>query len=294
MELRHLRYFVQVAGDLHFARAAARLGISQPPLSLQIRQLEEELGVRLLERTSRRVALTPAGTAFLEGATRTLAEADRAVSMARGVARGEHGELRVGFNASAPFIPQIATAFNTFRLRYPEVQLALSEVPGPAQVEAILTDVLDVGFLRSAAPPTLPPELVSTRILEERLVVATSPDHPLAGRAGLRLADAAASPMVVYGRDRSGGFTEDLFALIRTAGAEPRVAQTVSEVSTLLGLVAAGVGIAVVAQSLCALQSAGLVYTQLADSDAVSAIWLVHAMVCAPTATNFAAIVNHG
>lgn len=292
MELRHLRYFVQVAEDLHFARAAARLGISQPPLSQQIRQLEDELGVRLLDRTSRRVALTRAGTAFLDAARRVLAEADKAALIARRVARGELGELRIGFNASAPFIPRVASAIYEYRLNYPEVQLALSEVAGRAQVEAIVADSLDVGFLRSAALPTLPPELVATRILSERLMVATRPDHPLAGRAGLRLADAAAYPLVVYASDRSGGFTKELFALLSADGVAPRVAQTVHEVSTLLGLVAAGVGITVVAQSLCALRSAGLVYTPFADDGAVSAIWLVHARACTRTAANFAAIVT--
>ncbi|VXC93368.1 LysR substrate-binding domain-containing protein [Sphingomonas sp. 8AM] len=292
MELRHLRYFVQVAEDLHFARAAARLGISQPPLSLQIRQLEEWIGVRLLDRTSRRVTLTPAGTVFLQGAKRALAEAERAVSIARDVARGEQGELRVGFNASAPFVPQVAAAINTFRARYPEVRLALSEVAGTAQVEAILVGGMDVGFLRSAAPPVLPPGLVATCILRERLMLATNPDHPLAGRRDLRLAEAAAFPLVVYGSHRCGGFTEELFALIRAAGAEPDVVQTVQEVSTLLGLVAAGIGITVVAQSLGALRSTGLVYTQLADPEAVSAIWMVHATAAAPTAANFAEIVQ--
>ncbi|MGK6325060.1 LysR substrate-binding domain-containing protein [Sphingomonas sp. DT-51] len=292
MELRHLRYFVQVAEDLHFARAAARLGISQPPLSQQIRQLEDELGVRLLDRTSRRVTLTQAGTAFLEAARRTLIEAEQAILVARRAARGESGELRVGFNASAPFIPQVAAAIHAFRLRYPEVRLALTEFAGPAQVHAILTDSLDVGFLRSAAAPTLPPELAATRLLSERLVVATRPDHPLAGRTELRLADAAAHPLVVYASDRSGGFTEELFALMRAAGAEPRVAQTVREVSTLLGLVAAGVGVTVVAESLCALQSAGLVYTPLADASAVSAMWLVHPISGARTTANFVAIVS--
>lgn len=292
MELRHLQYFVQVAEELHFARAAAKLGISQPPLSVQIRNLEDDIGVRLLERTSRRVTLTPAGTAFLVAAKRTLAEADRAVSIARGIARGDQGELRVGFNASAPFVPQIAAAINTFRMRYPEVGLALSEVPGPAQIKAILAGSLDVGFLRSAAPPSLPAQLVATRILEERLVVATTPDHPLAVRRNLLLAEAGAHPLVVYRNDRSGGFTDELFASIRASGVEPNVAQTVGEVSTLLGLVAAGVGITVVAQSLCAMQSAGLVYSQLADTDAVSALWLVHAASCGPIATNFTAIVK--
>ncbi|WP_242140244.1 LysR substrate-binding domain-containing protein [Sphingomonas sp. TREG-RG-20F-R18-01] len=292
MELRHLRYFVQVATDLHFARAAAHLGISQPPLSQQIRLLEEELGVLLLERTSRRVALTPAGALFLEAARRTLEEADRAVLIARRAAQGELGDLRIGFNASAPFIPQVAAAIHAFRQHYPDVQLSLTEVAGPAQIEALVDGLLDLGFLRSAARPVLAQGLTATLILSERLVVAMRPDHPLSNRAGLRLSDLSDHSLVVYASDRSGGFTEALFALMRNAGVEPLVAQSVREVSTLLGLVAAGVGITIVAESLSALQSAGLVYVPLLDDRATSAMWLVHADTPSLSGEHFLKIVR--
>lgn len=277
MELRHLRYFVQVATDLHFARAAAHLGISQPPLSQQIRLLEEELGVVLLERTSRRVALTPAGALFLEAAQRTLEEADRAVLIARRAARGELGDLRIGFNASAPFIPQVATALYAFRQACPDVRLSLTEVAGTSQIVAIGDGQLDLGFMRSPQRPPVPVGLTATLILEERLLVATRPDHVLASRTGLHLSEIGSHSLVVYANDRSGGFTETLFMLMRTAGVEPRVAQSVREVSTLLGLVAAGIGITIIAESLSALQSSGLVYIPLLDDRATSAMWLVHA-----------------
>lgn len=293
MELRHLRYFVQVATDLHFARAAAHLGISQPPLSQQIRLLEEELGVLLLERTSRRVALTAAGTLFLEAAQRTLAEADRAILIARRAARGELGELRIGFNASAPFIPQVAAAIHTFRQRYPDIQLALTEIAGPSQIGAMAEGLLDLGFLRSATFPSVPPGLTATLILRERLVVATRPDHPLAARSGLHLSDLGGHSLVVYATERSGGFTEGLFAMMRDAGAEPQIAQRVQEVSTLLGLVAAGVGITIIAESLASLQSAGLVYTPLLDDGATTAMWLVHADKPSLSGEHFLGIVRH-
>jgi DNA-binding transcriptional LysR family regulator len=276
MELRHLRYFVQVAEDLHFARAAAKLGISQPPLSQQIRLLEDELGVRLLERSSSRVSLTPAGTLFLDAARETLAQADRAVMIAKRSARGDLGDLRIGFNASAPFIPRIASAIHDCRQGYPDVRLALSEIAGPGQIPAILDRSLDVGFMRSAARPGMPPELSATQILTERLFVAMHPHHALAARKHLHLLDLAGEPMLVYASDRSGGFTEEIFALLHGAGVEPRVAQSVREVSTLLGLAAAGIGVTVLAQSLCALQSSGLVYLPLLDAGARTAMWLVH------------------
>src|ERR1700761_2805483 len=153
MELRHLRYFVRVAEELHFARAAKHLGISQPPLSQQIRALEDELGVRLLERTSRRVMLTPAGKMFLEGARATLQQAERAATMARRAARGELGQLAIGFNASAPFVPQVARAIHDFRQTYPEVALQLTELPAAAQIEGLDDHLLDLGFMRSPAQP---------------------------------------------------------------------------------------------------------------------------------------------
>jgi DNA-binding transcriptional LysR family regulator len=276
MELRHLRYFIQVASDLHFARAATRLGISQPPLSQQIRQLEDEIGVRLFERTSRRVALTPAGTLFLDAARETIRQADRAVEIARRAARGELGALMVGFNPSAPFIPQVALAINAYRRTYPDVQLSLTEMAAPDQILAVESRALDIGFVRHFGPPALPEAIASTRLLSEGLFVAMRADHPLATRTALRLADIAGEPMVVYGRDRSGCFSERLFAMIREGGQEPVIAQRVGEASTLLGLVAAGVGVTIVAASLCALQSTGLTYLPLLDAQARTDMWLIH------------------
>lgn len=276
MELRHLRYFIGVAEELHFGRAAQRLGISQPPLSQQIGALEQELGVRLFERTSRSVRLTAAGKAFLEAAQATLASADRAVQVARRAARGELGELTVGFNASAPFVPRIAQAILAFRTRYPDVRLSLSEVPGVAQSAAIEDHRIDIAFIRSNRRPDLPPGIAAAPILRERLFVAMRPDHPLLARESLSIADLAGEPMLLYVRERGNSFTDDLLALCRAAGFEPLVAQTVQEVSTLFGLAAAGVGVSVLGESLCALQSARLAYRPLADADAVTGMWLLH------------------
>ena len=175
MELRHLRYFVQVATDLHFARAAAHLGISQPPLSQQIRALEDELGVRLFDRTSRNVALTPAGRLFLDAAQATLDQAEQAVMVARRAAEGELGELAIGFNASAPFIPKIAGAIHAFRQTWPEVRLTLAEMGGPAQIEAVAEGRLDLGVLRQSSSPALPEALTATRLLEHKTVVTLIP-----------------------------------------------------------------------------------------------------------------------
>jgi DNA-binding transcriptional LysR family regulator len=276
MELRHLRYFVGVAEELHFARAAAHLGISQPPLSQQIRALEDELGVRLLDRSSRRVSLTPAGRLFLEEARIVLQRAERAMTVARRAARGEVGQLAIGFNAAAPFVPQIAEGIAEYRRRYPEVKLVLTEAAGPSQIEAIEDHVLDIGFVRGARMPSLPAGATATALLRERLFVAMPPDHPLAAKSGVRLRDLADQPMLIYSNERGRSFTHNLLGILRKAGVEPLVAQTVSEVSSLFGLAAAGVGLAVLAESICSLQSAKLTYRPLLDDAAVMTLWMIY------------------
>jgi DNA-binding transcriptional LysR family regulator len=276
MELRHLRYFVGVAEDLHFGRAAARLGISQPPLSQQIIALEGELGVQLFDRTSRAVALTNAGTLFLHEARATLAQAERAILVARRAARGELGELTIGFNASAPFVPPVARAIHDFRNAYPEVHMTLSELSESGLRDALAARTIELGFLRSLREPELPAGVTARLLMREGLVVVMRPDHPLAARDKIVATDLAAQAMVVYQRGLIGGFTEELLRLLRAEDVEPIIAQEVREVSTLFGLVAAGIGLTIVAQSLRALQSAGLVYRNFDAPEANSAMWVVH------------------
>lgn len=276
MELRHLRYFIGVAEELHFARAAARLGISQPPLSQQIGQLEAELGVKLFERTSRSVTLTTAGAAFLPAARATLEQADRAVNVARRAARGELGELNLGFNASAPFVPLIARSIFAFRQAWPDVKLNLTEVAGRAQPTALMDHALDACFVRSIRRPEICDNIQVTPILSERLFVAMRPDHRLAGLDPLHLRDLAGEPMLFYERENGATFTDELKGLLRAVGVEPLVAHTVREVSTLFGLSAAGVGVTVLAESMCALQSAKLIYHPLAGPESTTAMWLIH------------------
>uniref|UniRef100_UPI0035CAECEC LysR family transcriptional regulator n=1 Tax=uncultured Sphingomonas sp. TaxID=158754 RepID=UPI0035CAECEC len=276
MELRHLRYFVGVAEELHFARAAKRLGISQPPLSQQIAALEQELGVRLFDRTSRSVRLTSAGTAFLEAARETLAQAERAIDVAHRAARGELGELNLGFNASAPFVPMIAKAIYDYRRAFPDVKLVLTELAGRVQPTALVDHALDVCFVRGFRRPDVEAKIQATPILQERLMVAMRPDHRLAGHTGLGLRDLASEPLILYSREDGATFTEELFEMLRGVGVEPITAHTVREVSTLFGLAAAGMGVTVVAESLCALQSSKLVYVPLSDPESMTGMWLLH------------------
>lgn len=293
MELRHLRYFVGVAEELHFGRAAARLGISQPPLSQQIIALEEELGVQLFIRTSRNVGLTEAGLLFLPEARATLLQADRAVAVAHRAARGELGELTVGFNPSAPFVPAVGRAIHDYRVTWPDVHLTLAELSGPELRQALEEHSVEIGFLRSFHPPGLTPPLSASLVLREGMVVAMRPDHELAGRDKIKLNDLHRKSMILYQRGLTGGFTEQLQRLMRTAGVEPIVAQEVREVSTMFGLVAAGVGLTIVASSLRALQPSQLVYRDFDEPEANSAMWLVHRQPLSEAGRHFLSALEH-
>jgi DNA-binding transcriptional LysR family regulator len=292
MELRHLRYFVCVADELHFGRAAALLGISQPPLSQQIRALEEELGVALFERTSRRVRLTEAGRLFLVEARRTLEQAAHAVEVARRTRKGEVGELSIGFIASVPFVPRVASALFRFRTAYPAVHLNLAEMPRDVQIPSLVERRLDIGFMRGDKPRGLPPELIADVFLEEEMIVGMHRDHPLAARKdALRVADLRDEPFVLYEHDFSSGFNDHLFALCRRAGFDPDVVQEASGIATLLGLVAAGFGLTVIGRSLSALHLDNVVYRVLADPDAISRLWIIHHRDPTATARSFTELV---
>jgi DNA-binding transcriptional LysR family regulator len=276
MELRHLRYFIGVAEELHFGRAAQRLGISQPPLSQQIRALEADLGVALFERSSRRVALTAAGRLFLVEARRTLAQADHAILVARRAELGEIGELTVGFSTSAPFTAIVSQALFSFRQRYLGIRLLLNEMARDAQVEALAAEELDVAFVRGFALPVLPPGIRALPLIEEPLLLAMRAGHPLADLdRPIRITDLAGEPFVLFGRERGSGFNEHVALLCRRAGFEPHIAQEASGLATLLGLVAAGFGITMISTSLGALHTDNIVYRTLAEPDAISRMWLL-------------------
>lgn len=277
MELRHLRYFIHVAEELHFGRAARRLGVSQPPLSQQIQILEEEIGARLFERTNRRVELTEVGKLFLPEARAALDQAAHAIEVARRAHRGEIGEVTIGMTASAPFTGAVTKAILAFRQSYPDVRLTMSEMPSPHQIEALAAGSLQVGFLRGAQLPDLPAGLTATEIYEDRLVLVLREDHPLV-RSGnaVTMDELAGEPFVFYARGLGAGFHEQWLALCHRSGFEPKIAQEVHELSTLLGLIAAGLGISVLAASLQALQVEHVVYRRLDAPDATTKMWLTY------------------
>lgn len=295
MELRHFRYFVHVAEELHFGRAANRLGISQPPLSQQIRLMEEEIGTPLLERTSRRVSLTEAGRLFLVEAKRTLAQAAHAVDVARRAATGEIGEVTVGFSSSVPFATIVAQALSAFRATYPAVRLNLIEMPRGAQIEAIAAERIDIGFARGIEPPVIAGTDPATLLMTEPLLVAMRKDHPLARAPhDPTMADLRGEAFILYQRKLGAGFNEHLTHLCAQAGFVPNVVQEVTGPSTLLGLVAAGMGITLITPSLGALHPDDMVSRPLADPGALSRLWLIRRRGISEAAGHFIDLVTRG
>lgn len=262
MELRHLRYFLAVAERRHFGRAAAQLGISQPPLSQQIRDLERELGVRLFERGRGGVRLTEAGAAFEPQARATLAQASRALAEARRVGRGEAGRLELGFSGSLPFSGVFGRLLREFRASYPAVQLHLRELGSAEQVSGILSQRLDLGMLR-LTPSRLPVGLSGLTLFSEPLVVALPTAHRLASRPQLRLTELAAEPWITFAPAIPGGLPEQIDHLLRAAGLVPRVVQQAHEMPTLIGMVAAGVGVTLVAASMQRIRLPGVTFRPL-------------------------------
>ncbi|WP_342049745.1 MULTISPECIES: LysR family transcriptional regulator [unclassified Cupriavidus] len=276
MDLRRLRYFVVLAETLHFSRAAARLNIAQPPLSHQIKVLEEELDAKLFERSNRRVELTPAGKALLPEALALLAQADRASGIAASVQRGELGELRVGFTSGAALTDVIPRLILAFRQRRPGVRVRIEEMTTQAQLVAMLERRIDIAFIRSAQAPDLPPTLGAMRLFEDALVVALPPKHPLAAGSGpLSVSALANEEFVIFPPESGTGVFEQIVWLCRLSGFAPRVVQEALTAVTIVGLVAAGLGIALVPASFRRVAVTGVSYRRLRNKEAKSAMWMV-------------------
>jgi DNA-binding transcriptional LysR family regulator len=274
MELRHLRYFIAVAEELHFGRAAQVLGISQPPLSQQIQALEQEVGARLFERTNRRVELSEAGRLFLEEARLVLAQVDKAADVARRAQLGELGELKIGFTSSAPFSSTIPQAIFAFRQRFPSVHLNLREMSSTRVADALVDESIQVGIMR---PLPLPDSLTVVELMREPLVAVLSSKHPLVAGSeeGLFLSALALEPFVFFPRSYGSGLYTQLLSLARDAGFSPHFAQEAGEAMTIIGLVAAGLGVSVLPASYRRMRIDGVIYRPLLDPEAISAVWLV-------------------
>ncbi|MEK8048726.1 LysR family transcriptional regulator [Ideonella sp. DXS22W] len=259
MELRHLRYFVCVADEQNIGRAALRLHISQPPLTRQIQQLEEQLGAQLFRRTSRGVALTDAGRVLYDDARNILAMAERAAERTHKAAQGLLGRVDVAIFGSAIFgaIPML---LRRFREAYPEVSIVLHTMSKEEQLDALHHQRITLAFNRLMRPVD---GLVSETLLTEPLYVAMPSGHPLSARTAVTLQELEGQPMVLYPTGSRPSFLDRVLAMCRDAGFAPQVAQEVSDAVHAVALVATGFGVCLVPHSATAMALPGVVYRPL-------------------------------
>ncbi len=260
MELRHLKYFVAVAEELHFSRAAERVGIAQPPFSQQIKMLEEEIGVPLLLRTKRTVELTAAGQAFLVEARKILAQAEHSVNLARRAARGEIGQLVVGFVSSIVY-GKFSPVFGLMRTRHPNVALVLRDLTSEEQVKEMKAGQLDVGLVRPPLPHAA--ELALRVVGREPLMMAIPAAHRLAKQKSLKLNAFADESFLLVPRYLGPGFYDQVMALCARAGFVPNVVQEARTAQTIVSLVAGGMGVSIVPASMQTFQPDGIVYRSI-------------------------------
>ncbi|KQP03660.1 LysR family transcriptional regulator [Pseudorhodoferax sp. Leaf265] len=246
MELRHLRYFAVLADELHFGRAAERLAISQPPLSVAIRQLEDTVGARLFERNSKQVRLTPAGQALRASARKLLRQAEEAALEAREVAAGSAGRLRIGF-VGAMLYRGLPQALRAFQASHPAVRISLAELNSAEQITDLLHDRLDLGFMHTAR---LPQDLASRLLLTEPFVACLPTQHALARQRVLEVGALRDQPFVLFARAASPDYHERLLAICAQAGFLPEVRHEVRHWLAVVSMVAQGLGVALVPQAM--------------------------------------------
>jgi DNA-binding transcriptional LysR family regulator len=270
MELRHLHYFIAVAEDLHFSRAAERLHISQPPLSQQIRDLEDELGVKLFERTKRQVHLTEAGKVFLDRSYLLLAQLEQAIAETQRIGRGEVGQLAIGFVDSAMYT-SLPEMLKGFREQFPAVELRLHEMTTAQQIQALYDKQIDVGIVRSAISE---PGLSVECFLPESLVVALPETHPLSAQTQVSLSTLADEFFILFPAKLGPVFYGQIIHSCQQAGFRPKVAQEAVQMQTIVGLVAAGLGIAIVPASMQNFHRSGVIYRPLQEQIPKTGLYL--------------------
>jgi DNA-binding transcriptional LysR family regulator len=261
IELRRLRYLVAVADEGHITRAAERLGIQQPPLTRQIRLLEEELGVALFERLPRGMRTTEAGRVVVEEARDVLARAERIRETAQRAARGEQGRLAVGYTSSAAFHPFVTQQIRAFRESRPGVVLALAEDGTPELVHGLKEERLDAAFLRSTSIDIA--GLTIEPLLEEKMVAAVPTGHPLAKAGKMALADLAEETFIFYRRPTGPGLYDAIMAACLAAGFSPTVGQEAPRMASTLSLVASGLGVAITPASMQRMNVEGVAFVRL-------------------------------
>jgi len=259
MELRHIKYFLAVAEELHFRKAALKLHIAQPPLSKQIQELEKELGIQLFKRTRRSVELTDSGRVFQREAYNALECIEKGILKARLASRGEAGWLSIGFIGSSTY-EVIPSVLQEFRRKFPEVELVLQEIQSSEQNQALREQRVHVSFARFPKPE---PGLVFETIYTEHLIAALPQSHPLERKKFLTLSDLAGEPFILFPHQPSA-HAENTLQVFAKANLSPQIIQTVEEMHTALGLVAARIGVTLVPSSMQKTKREGIVYLDLA------------------------------
>jgi len=256
MEMRHLKYFAVLAEELNFNRAAARLHISQPPLTRQIQQMESELGAQLFVRLPRGLELTAAGTSLFDDARRILGMVDVAKERAAKAGRGEIGRLDVGIFGSAIFnhIPRLLLQFRNL---YPDVQISLHEQTKAEQIQALRERRLTIGFNRHVSGE---PDIAVETVYMEPLLVALHNEHPLAQQLAISIHELSNEPLILYPNKTRGGFADYVVSLFHDEGLQAHVVQEVKDVVTAVALVSSGFGICVTPEAASSLRLPGVVY----------------------------------
>jgi len=268
LELRHLRYFLATAEELNYGRAAERLRIAQPGLSQQIKNLEEIIGTPLFDRTRRSVQLTLAGELFAQEARKAVAQAEAALLVARRAARGEVGRIAIGYVGSAAYTGVLTTMVGEFRDAYPEVELQISEMEMQQQLEQMYEGKLDIGFIRPPVP--MPLGITNIPVLFEDIVLAIPDSHPLAGADAVPLASFRSDIFITPRHPPDVSFHKYTTAACQAAGFYPRLGPQGRDFVTIASMVAVGLGVALVPQSLRCIQVPGLAYKPIAG-DAILA-----------------------
>jgi DNA-binding transcriptional LysR family regulator len=270
MELRHIRYFLAVAEELSFRRAAGKLRVAQPSLSSQIRQLEEEIQVRLLERDTHRVVLTAAGRSFMESCRRTMRDVEDTTRTAQLVSRGEAGKISIGFVASLG-LGLLPAVLRTYRREFPQVDVGLAEMDTSQQIKALNEHRLDLGFVGLGLPSDEMTDLKVATVAQEKLFAVLPQDHPLsknrrAKGKPISLSALADEPFLFAERSSAPVYNPWLMVLCREAGFQPHVRQEAGQPVTVLNYVAAGLGITILPEQFRRLRMVGVTFVPLVNS----------------------------
>lgn len=272
MKLHFLRYFVVLAEELHFGRAAQKLAITQPPLSTAIQSLEEELGVKLFVRDSKRVELTAAGLAFLDEARHVLERVDRASSVAQMAAQGIHGRIEVGVTGSLLY-REVPAMVQAFQRHMPGVSVVLREMSTAEQVDELIRGRLDIGFVNAA---TVPPQLQSLPLKSDSFVLCLPTQHPKAHRSSVQLKDFAQEQFVMFSREVAPAHHDNVIAIFSRAGIHPKTVHAARQWLTVIAMVSKGMGVSIVPKSLTNTHMHGVKFVALQGermSSPASLVW---------------------